>query len=166
MDFFDGPAAAAATTPVTTSPGALPVRADIKTQEQLMAESVAAIEARGSAKYEAMQAELARRTSDADAKRAADEDKMRRDAEQELLQHVSTRDAAVAEAKKAHAEAQKQLLKDQKSLEKDGALWELAAMHCDLSKPNSKSQRSTDRMRKIMSSLATEPNVPIGTGKE
>jgi hypothetical protein len=170
MDFFGGPSGTSPTTgspAATASPLTLPSRADVKTQEQLMQESIHAITERGRAKYDELQEALRKRTGDADAKAFDEEEKTKRAAQAELKQHVESVAAATAAAKKTHAEAQAQLLKESKVLEaKAGAVWELAATHCDLSKPNTRSQKNTDRMRKLLSTLDTEPNVPIGASKQ
>lgn len=164
MDLFDAPPRTSPTT--TSSPASaamsLPTRADVKTQETLMAESILAIETRGKAKFDQLNAEREKRESAAQQAERDAEAKMIKEAQAELKQHVATRDQAVAAAKKTHAEAQSQLLKETKSLENKGSVWQLAATHSDLSKPNTRAQKSTDRMRKLMGSLAETPNVPIG----
>jgi len=142
--------------------GDLPSRADIKTQEQLMADSIAAIESRGAEKYDQLQEEIRKRTSDQDAKSHDAEQKMQREAADEIKNHIEARDNSVTAAKKTHAEAQKKLLSEMDNLEKQGSTWELAAKHCDLGKPNARAAKSTDKMRKVLTTLVKEPNVPIG----
>ena len=142
--------------------GDLPSRADIKTQEQLMADSIAAIESRGAAKFDQLQEDIRKRTADQDAKSHDAEQKMQSDAADEIKNHIQARDDSVAAAKKSNSEAQKKLLSEMGDLEKKGTTWELAAKHCDLSKPNSRATKSTDKMRKTLSVLVKEPNVPIG----
>lgn len=140
----------------------LPVSKNVKTQDQLMAESIEAITQRGAAKYDALQKQVQQRTRDQDAKSHDGVAKMEKDAADELRAHSKARDEAVQAAKKVNAADQEKLLKEMGNLEKKGSQWELAAMHCDLSKPNSRATKSTDKMRKTLSTLVTEPNVPIG----
>ncbi len=142
----------------------LPTRPDIRTQEQLMADSIAIIEARGQAKFNELQAKIRQRIYEQDARSTELVQRMEADAAAEIRAHVVARDEAVAAAKKTHAESQKKLLSEMANLEKQGNTWELAASHCDLGKPNSRATKSTDKMRKTLTTLVTEPNVAIGVG--
>jgi hypothetical protein len=139
---------------------ASPVGGTVKavTQDQLIAESVAAIKARGAAAFAKERLGTQTRIAEADRTGAEGAQKMRAAAAAELEQFETKRAATIKDVTAKNRASQE---KEQQP--KKGTTWELVAGEVDLSKPQTKLTKSTDRMRKLMQSLATTSNVPIGT---